>query len=65
MDKGEKALALTVQLIRRQGLDYCPEHLIVFKKEEVCPECKARSEKQKVFAEGIDTLKEKWARVSG
>jgi len=59
MHSGEQALELVIQLIKRLGLNYCREHLIVFDGNQPCPKCQARYEKKKAFAEALDALKEK------
>jgi len=59
MHPGEQALELVIQLIKRLGLNYCIEHLIVFDRAQPCPKCKARYEEKKAFAEALDALKEK------
>ncbi len=59
MHAGEQALELVIQLIKKSGLNYCIEHLIVFDGNQSCPKCKARYEEKKAFAEALDALKEK------
>jgi len=59
MHAGEQVLELVIQLITRLGLNYCWEHLIVFNGNQSCPECKARYEEKKAFAEVLEALKEK------
>jgi uncharacterized protein (UPF0212 family) len=59
MHAGEQALELVIQLIKRLGLNYCREYLIVFDGNETCPKCKARYEQKKAFIEALEALKEK------
>ena len=54
MDAGEQALGLIIQLIKRLGLNYCREHLIVFDGNQPCPKCEARYEEKKAFAEALE-----------
>lgn len=58
MREGEQALGLIIQLIKKLGLNYCIEHLIVFDGNQPCPKCKARYEEKEAFAEALDALKE-------
>jgi len=59
MRAGEQALELIIQLIKKLGLNYCIEHLIVFDGNQPCPKCKARYEEKKAFAEALDASKGK------
>jgi len=59
MHAGEQALELVTQLIKRLGLNYCREHLIVLDGDQSCPKCKARYEEKKAFAEALEALKGK------
>jgi len=58
MREGEQALGLIIQLIKKLGLNYCIEHLIVFDGNQPCPKCKAQYDEKEAFAEALVALKE-------